>query len=472
MWDKRYRPVRFSDVLGQESAALVLKARLVKGTALDTSYIFSGGHGQGKTTLARILARAMLCQDLQSDGEPCNVCNNCKEVFADTSQAFTETDAASNGTIDHMRKIVKDLPFAIQGAEKRIYLFDEMHRMSAASQDVLLKPIEEAKFVGIFCTTEAEKIRGPIRSRCEEYKIRSIPREDLLTRMCWILTQEGVGFEEDAVLTVIDASHSHVRDIINTLEMIAQLGEITSASVREYLNLSVVSKYYEILLSLGTPSTAIQLVEMTCDQVGPEAVYEGLAEAAMTSYRMANNMYVDYTYVDKPLAQKLQLQYGDSLLQLAEHFLGTSKATRLRLLCDVMSCVSGTPPAKDTSTKTVLVQVQASPAQETASTVAPTAAPVAKVEVVLPTPPVAETKRPSSPPPSDRKVGNLGSDDARALTSLDDKAVRKDMPRGTHDADTRVLFKDTPKGRADLITAEEWRISFEQRLKILGVGAA
>ena len=261
MWDTMYRPMRFTDVLGQEGAVQVLKQRLIKKTALDISYIFSGGHGQGKTTLARILSRAMLCQNLTADAEPCNQCENCTDILADASAAFSEMDAASRGTIEHARTLVDGLAFVVPGASKKVFVFDEVHRMSRDAQDVLLKPLEDKRMVGVFCTTEPEKIRGPIRSRCEEYQIRKITREDVLKRMKWILDQEKVEYEDDAVLIVIDYSGGHVRDVVNKLEQMAQLGPVTVASVRDHLNLSVVSTYYQILLSLSDPTTAITLAE-------------------------------------------------------------------------------------------------------------------------------------------------------------------------------------------------------------------
>jgi len=124
VWDVKYRPLTFADVLGQDGTVQVLKSRLRKGTALDTSYIFSGSHGCGKTSLSRILGRAILCQDLQ-DGEPCNECDNCQAILGETSMAFAELDAASKGTIDNIRHIVGDLDFVTAGATKRIYVFDE-----------------------------------------------------------------------------------------------------------------------------------------------------------------------------------------------------------------------------------------------------------------------------------------------------------------------------------------------------------
>ena len=138
MWDTSYRPLMFADVLGQKGTVQLLKARLRNGTALDTSYIFSGGSGQGKTTLARIYARAMLCANLdKSNPEPCNQCESCRSILNDSSVAFSEKDAASQGGIDQIRRIVDSLPFTVIGADKRIFLFDECF-----TEDTLLRTPE------------------------------------------------------------------------------------------------------------------------------------------------------------------------------------------------------------------------------------------------------------------------------------------------------------------------------------------
>jgi DNA polymerase III subunit gamma/tau len=486
MWDIKYRPLRFTDVVGQQGAVEVLKARLKKGAGLDTSYIFSGGHGQGKTTLARILARALLCSELTSESEPCNQCENCVAILNQVSQAFTEKNAASEGTIEHVRKIVADLPFAVQGAKSRVYLFDEVHRMSRDSQDVLLKPIEDKEMVAILCTTEAEKIRGPIRSRCEEHKIRRVRREDILVRLKWVLEQEGVESEDDAVLMVIDHSHGHIRDAINKIEMVAQLGAVTVQAVREHLNLSVVSTYYETLLSLGDPRMAIPLIESACDQVGADAVYEGLAEAAMNSYRMAKNMFADFTYVDRALAGKVHESYGDSLPQLAAYFLRGGRSTRMSLICDVLTCTGGVPA---TTTQDVVVMIQAAPAAAPvlasvpASSLPPAGSapveplPPAPPEAVIPATPVAEATKialvdaPSSPAVQRHTglavtIGNKGSDDPRALTSLDKDAIPLEHPRRPDS----INRSSKPKSNnSTFLTAAEWRQLFDQRCLVLGL---
>jgi DNA polymerase III subunit gamma/tau len=468
MWDTKYRPLKFGDVLGQPGTVQLLKARLRNGTALNTSYVFSGGHGQGKTTLARIMARAILCQQLnKEDPEPCNECDTCRDILNETSTAFFEKDAASSGTIDKIRAIVDDLPFAVMGAAKRIYLFDEAHRMSRDAQDVLLKPIEDDKMVAMLCTTEVDKIRGTILSRCEPYAIRKVTPEDILERMRKVLTAEGVAFEDDAVLTVIHHSGGHVRDVLNRLEMIAQMGAINIDNVREYLHLGVVSLYYDILLSIGDPKRSVELVEQACERATPEDIAAGLAEAAMNSYRLANNMHADFVYVDREKAQKVWEKFGPGCLERADYFLSIRFATRVALACAVVRLAGGLPaaPVMVAPVPTTImspIQAAASPAPASPPQQAAPQNPTATATAVAPTPMKAE---PPPPPKANgaHKVGPLGSSDPMALTELDPKAVPNNMPRRPQNGTTLpVVFSGKTEGDLDLLTPEEWRREFER----------
>lgn len=481
MWDVRYRPMCFGDVLGQDGAVKVLKSRLERGTASDTSYIFSGGAGRGKTTLARILGRSLLCQHLTPEYEPCNQCDNCKDALSETSSVLSEMDAASRGTIEHTRAIVDNLAFGVQGASKRVYIIDEVHRMGRDAQDVLLKPIEDKQLVCIFCTTEPEKIRGPIRSRCEEYKIRKITRDDVLKRMAWILEREKVEYEPDAVLIVIDHSGGHVRDVINKLEMIAQLGPVSVEAVRDNLNISAVSSYYKILLALGNPVEAISLAEEACDRVGHEEVSEGLAEAAMNAYRLAHKMEAEFSYFDRDLAAKVYATYKDQTLRLAEYFLRSYKVSRMALLGDLLACHSGVPVSQAEAPVTIslaVAPVASFKAPEATSAVTSIAAekvpqPI-PVSSLQPTVPAADTKSVASEKPAALaqsklradKVGNLGSGDPEALTSIDVHTVPMEPPRG-RDVPQPLRTVST---KERFLTPEEWKRKFAQRLEAASWG--
>jgi DNA polymerase III subunit gamma/tau len=461
--------MRFSDVLGQAGTVEVLRARLAKGTAFDKSYIFSGGHGQGKTTLARILTRAMLCQKRTPDQDPCNECDFCKDALNEESAAISERDAASVGTVDHVREIVKSLAFVIEGAPKRVFIFDEAHRMSRDAQDALLKPIEDMRLVGIFCTTEPDKIRGPIRSRCEDYQIRRITREDILARMQLILQTEGIEYEDDAVLTVIDHAGGHVRDVLNQLEMIAQLGPVTLQAVREYLNLSLVSTYYEILLALGTPATAVRLAEAACERTGSEEVAAGLAEAAMSAYRLAHGMFAEFTYVDRDLAQKVHSVYGDSILRLSEYFLRSYRVSKTALLSDIISCSSGVPAQTTAAPMVIQVAAPSVPAT-TMPVVAEVLVAKPAAHVATPNPVPATLPVETSPKPAETKnlgIGNRGSGDVRALTSIDDRGVASERPR-TDKVQRVPVPQNGPK--ETFLTHEEFRQKLLIRFARMGTG--
>jgi DNA polymerase III subunit gamma/tau len=372
VWDIKYRPKKFSDVLGQEGNVRLLKARLSRGTAFDTSYLFMGGHGQGKTTLGRIHARAMLCSNLnKEDPEPCNECENCLACLRDQSEAFSERDAASQGKIEHIRALVEKLGFAVGNAKMRIELFDEAHRIGDGAQDVLLKPLEEKKLVGMFCTTEPNKIKGTIRTRCEEYVIRKVTREDILKRAKFIAENEGVSADDDALLTIIDASGGHVRDIINKMEMVAQVGAINISNTREYLHLSAINIYYDILLALSEPARAIELIDQACENVAPEEVVSGIAEAAMNSYRLANSMYTEFVAVDRELGKRVYERYGLGTVRLASYFLENRYASRVTLMRDVLLLTQlegNLPPAAGLQPVTIMVGGVTSPNVQAVST--------------------------------------------------------------------------------------------------------
>lgn len=470
MWDTKHRPLTFADVLGQTGTVQLLKARLKNGTALDTSYIFSGGSGQGKTTLARIFARALLCHNLDKNNpEPCNKCESCLSILNDTSMVFVEQDAASQGNIEQIRRIVDELPFTVMGASKRIYLFDECHRMSKDAQDVLLKPLEERKMLGMFCTTEPEKVRGAIRSRCEEYSIRRVTREDILVRMKRILEAEKVEYEDDAILIVIDFSGGHVRDVVNRLEMIAQVGPVKVADVREHLNLSTVGTYYEILLSIPSNlKQALRLVDSVCERVTPEEAASGLAEAAMNSFRLANGMSADFTFADKELSSKVSKVYEHGLTLVAEHFLRSRYTTQIGLICDLTTLHQRLRSGILTRQVQEVTQVIAvnNLIQTEVSQTIPSS--VTSVEPILEAPvPVRTTT--IAPPPNElqdteglRKdgKGNLGSSDLQALTENDTAVIPEELPTQSRKQKPISFDSKSRDGRV-VIPPSDWRREFE-----------
>jgi DNA polymerase III subunit gamma/tau len=478
VWDIRYRPTLFSDVIGQEGVVQVLKARIKNGTILNTSYIFAGGAGQGKTTLARILARAALCPNVNKEtSEPCNACEQCQAILDGNDSAFQEKDAANGGVISVVRSMLDTLPYAPPyGAPLRVWLFDEAHRLSNESQDALLKPIEDKKIVAIFCTTEARKIVGPIYRRCEEYGIRRVSRENILGRVKYVLDCEKVSYQEEALLTVIDHAGGHVRDVINRLETISQTGDITIEAVRENLNLGFVTSFYDTLLSLGDDARVVHLLEDMCEFMSPEDISVGLAEAAMNAFRVANGMHADFTLTDKALAQKTYERFGNSLLMISERLLRSRNVTKVSLTCDLLTLVqNGVVSNLATAQSVVLtvappvqavVQAVPSEPQHTNGVTPGTAVlhgPVVQPPTTPPAPPTLNGKHTPHTNGTISPVTN-GARDPLALTSVDH--VPGSHPRMTGAPPPTLVFNRTTQSSENgILPPTDWRLQFERRWK-------
>ena len=188
--------------------------------------MFGGSKGCGKTTMARIVARAIVCDNL-NDGEPCDSCESCNSFTDESSVSFDEYDAATQGTVDRVRSLLSDLDFGSFDGKPRVVILDEAHRLSKGAQDALLKAMEDRRLVVILCTTEPRKIVDAIRSRVEEYPI-SPPSEDavvaLLRKVC---KAEKILVDVDALLIVAKSLKNCPRECICALDTLRTLGSVS-----------------------------------------------------------------------------------------------------------------------------------------------------------------------------------------------------------------------------------------------------
>ena len=292
--DTRYRPNRYEDVLGQEASVAVLKQFVVEGRGFHQSYVFCGQHGSGKTTLGRILARALLCES-PVDGAPCDQCESCQTFLSgDTHECFEELDAATKSGKADLARIIEDLQYSTVSGKRRIYLFDESHRLSKQALDALLKPMEDSapgsedkRLVCIFCTTEPERMVNTIFSRCAPaFVIRSAPMEAIASRLAYICDQEAIKYENDALMLISEQSGSHIRDAIKLVEGVSMLGGLTRANVSKYLHFDTNDLVLDLLEALGADlPKAVTCATGLSATMSPSAVYERLAEDSMLLYR-------------------------------------------------------------------------------------------------------------------------------------------------------------------------------------------
>jgi len=217
---RKYRPQRFGELVGQEHVTIALR-NAVRDERVAHAYLLSGPRGTGKTTTARILAKALNCLDLGDDGEPCGVCENCASITAGTFSDLVEMDAASNNGVDAIRDLVERVSLGLGATSKRkVYLVDEVHMLSGAASNALLKTLEEppGHVVFVLATTNPEKVLPTIRSRTQHFELRLLTMEELTALLGSLLEQEGIEFEPDALAVVARAGAGSARDAESLLD--------------------------------------------------------------------------------------------------------------------------------------------------------------------------------------------------------------------------------------------------------------
>ena len=215
---RKYRPQLFSDVIGQPQVTVTLKNELMAGR-ISHAYLFTGSRGTGKTTCAKILAKAVNCLDPQ-DGDPCGVCPVCRGLDDGSVLDVVEIDAASNNGVDSIRSLIEESNFTPATARYRVYIIDEVHMLSVAAFNALLKTLEEppAHVIFILATTEVHKLLPTILSRCQRFDFRRIAPEDIAERLELVCEREGVEIDHDAAMLIAVTADGGMRDALSILD--------------------------------------------------------------------------------------------------------------------------------------------------------------------------------------------------------------------------------------------------------------
>ncbi|MBR2316244.1 MAG: DNA polymerase III subunit gamma/tau [Clostridia bacterium] len=218
---RKWRPQVFSDVVGQPHITSTLKNEIENGRH-SHAYLFTGSRGTGKTTCAKILAKAVNCLN-PVNGDPCNECEICKKIDNGSIMDVVEIDAASNNGVENIRDIRQEVNFAPASCKYRVYIIDEVHMLSAGAFNALLKTLEEppAHVKFILATTEVHKIPATILSRCQRFDFRRIPSEDMFDRMSYIAAQENLTLDREACMLISRISDGGMRDALSLLDQCA-----------------------------------------------------------------------------------------------------------------------------------------------------------------------------------------------------------------------------------------------------------
>jgi DNA polymerase-3 subunit gamma/tau len=221
---RKYRPGTFDDVIGQSHVVQTL-VNSITTKRIAQAYLFSGTRGVGKTTVARILAKALNCER-GTTGTPCGTCSNCLEIAQGTSVDVMEIDGASNTSVDDVREIRENVKFAAFRGKYRVYIIDEVHMLSNSAFNALLKTLEEPPphVVFIFATTEIHKIPATILSRCQHYNFRRIARTEIIERLRHVADQDQIVVEERSLMALARASEGSMRDGLSLLDQAVAFG--------------------------------------------------------------------------------------------------------------------------------------------------------------------------------------------------------------------------------------------------------
>lgn len=269
---RRHRPQRFAELVGQEHVSTALRNAVHEGR-VGHAYLFSGPRGTGKTTTARILAKALNCLDPGPDGDPCGKCENCEAIAAGTFFDLAELDAASNNGVDAIRDLVQSVGLGLGATSRRkVYLVDEVHMLSAAASNALLKTLEEPPehVVFVLATTDPGKVLPTIRSRTQHFEFTLLSHEQLVSHLADVLAREGVEADAEALDVIARRAAGSARDALSVLDQALALGEGTldPAKVRDVLGDTPLDQRVAILEAVANEDAAGALVAVASSLAG------------------------------------------------------------------------------------------------------------------------------------------------------------------------------------------------------------
>jgi len=266
---RKYRPKEWDEVVGQDHVVQTLK-NAIAADRVAHAYLFAGSRGTGKTTLARLLAKAVNCTNPDPAKRPCNECEHCKAVNDNRFMDLIEIDAASNTSVDDVRDLRDKINFSPSQGKYKIYIIDEVHMLSTAAFNALLKTLEEPPPHAIFvlATTEIHKIPATVLSRCQRHEFRRVPVGEIVTQLKMIINAEKLQADDDALIQIARQSAGGMRDAISLLDQLSSMGgKITLALAQTVLGTATSQTVLDIISSVmdHDPAHGLETIHKALD---------------------------------------------------------------------------------------------------------------------------------------------------------------------------------------------------------------
>jgi len=378
---RKKRPQTFLDVVGQKHIVRALSNQISAGQ-VSHAYLFCGTRGTGKTSIARIFARAINCEN-PSEGNPCNICETCAGILNERNLNVMEIDAASNNGVDNIRDLREDVKYQPTQGKYKVYIIDEVHMLSGSAFNALLKTLEEppAHVIFILATTDQQKLPATILSRCQRYDFRRIAAVDMIETLKKYLREENVEFEDKALDYIAYHSDGAMRDALSLMDQCLSVGEqsLTYAQVLDMLGAVDKTKLFDITYALNN-----------CDSGSVMAVINQAMESGRDASQFAADLVRHFRDVlvagltddqDEKLKAQAKAVPAQNLMEYIHTFSETLREmrfaphTRTALeVCALKLCVPK-----------VVAEIPATPPVATAE------APSPKVDTLPPTPPLPKT---------------------------------------------------------------------------------
>lgn len=394
-WPVKYRPRTLDDVVGQDTTVTILRGMLKK-QHISPSIILEGCFGGGKTTLARIVAKALLCTNPKEDGSACFECDSCVQMDRGQNVNYIEKDAASSGKVADIRELVKLCAYDPLGSRRRVILLDEAHKITSDGWNALLKTLEEGTRTTnfMFCTTEADKILEPVLSRSRRFHLNPILPEVVKLRMKHVLATEAITeFEEEALDAIALKAAGHMRDAINIMEQSHLLGGVNLKNVQFVTHVEDFEFLRPAITQLVTsPELVMEQIPVWLEKYDPQEIAKAVQEA-LTNHQLALWKVRPPTHIIEGVGETMSLAQWLSVQRLP------SNLTTLYNFFIQLAGLLRTPPPSGVSQPNAAPARQAAPS--TAGRTIPTRTPPpARTSPVMPSRPGGAGGRILPPPRS------------------------------------------------------------------------